>query len=35
VLELLDDEFLLGDGVFHEVADGDQADQLALISARP
>jgi hypothetical protein len=29
--ELLDDEFLLGDDVFHQVADGDETDQLALV----
>jgi hypothetical protein len=31
VLELLDDEFLLGDHVLHQVADGDEAHQLAFV----
>lgn len=31
VLKLFDDEFLLGDDVFHQVSDGDEADQLAAV----
>jgi len=34
MLELLNGEFLLGDNVFDQVADGDEADELALVDDR-
>src|ERR1017187_10885786 len=34
VLELVDNELLLGDNVFNQIADGNQADELALVDDR-